>query len=335
VKTYDLHAHIISAEAIAEMGAAFPDAGPVLEDREDGVYLRYPGRPAMGPVPQAMVDVEPRLADMDRQGVDVQVLAVPPSQFHYHVEAAAGVAFASLQNDALIELSRRIPTRFEAFATLPLQDPDASVAEIRRIGGDPEVRGVQIWTHVNGANLDAEALEPVWQALVDAELPVWIHPDQRGVAGEERLGSYYLVNLIGNPLESTIAIASLIFGGVMRRHPGLRFGFVHGGGFTPYQIGRWDHGHGKRAEARLQIEESPSVYFDRMFFDTLTHNSTSLRFLVEQVGDSQVVLGSDYPFDMASTDPLGALRAAGLSDDQERVIRQDNAERFLRARDDG
>ncbi|MGH9245326.1 MAG: amidohydrolase family protein [Acidimicrobiales bacterium] len=191
--------------------------------------------------------------------------------------------------------------------------------------------GVEIGTNVNGQDLDAPDLEELWSTLEAADLPVWIHPDQRAIAGSDRLAPYYLVNLIGNPLESTIAIASLIFGGVIERHPGLRFGFVHGGGFAPYQIGRWDQGWGCRAEPRTVIDRiSPSEYFGRLYFDSLTHDPLSLELLGRRVGWDHVVLGSDYPFDMAAADPVDALERVALTPDQRESVLTRNAERFLR-----
>ena len=328
--TVDVHAHLILRDALDAMRAAHPDAGPVLLQEGGHYKLQYPGREPLGPVAPGMFDVDLRLADMDARGVDIQVLAVPPPQFHYHADRSAGIDFARIQNDAALELSDQYPDRFHVFPTLPLQDIEAAVAELERVSAHPRVRGVEIGTNVDGTDLDAAALEPIWQALSDAELPVWVHPDQRAIAGAERLTRYYLQNLIGNPLESTIAIACLIFGGVLERHPALRFGFVHGGGLAPYQTGRWDHGWGCRAEPRVVIDVPPTTYFKRMFFDSLTHDRDALEFLARRVGWQQIVLGSDYPFDMASQDPVGAVREVGLPQADEDAVLWGNAERFLR-----
>lgn len=326
----DLHAHHIVGAALTEMRAAYPDIAPELVEKADGFYLNYPGRPPLGPVPAAMFDVPARLADMARMRVDRQVLAVPPPQLFYHVDRAAAALFSRLQNDAAVEISHENPEKFHIFATLPMQDPEAAVKEVHRIAGFSRVRGVQIGTNVNAVNLDAPELEPVWNALVETDLPVWVHPDQRTIAGADRLASYYLVNLIGNPLESTIAIACLIFGGVLERHPRLRFGFVHGGGFATYQTGRWDHGWGCRTEAQAVITQPPTSYFGRMFFDTLTHDRDALALLGQRVGWHHVVLGSDYPFDMASTQPVTAVEALQLPAADEARVLSGNAELFLR-----
>lgn len=326
----DVHAHLVLREALDAMEAAHPGIGHEVVDGQGDPRVRDPVRETLVMLPAAMFDVDRRLADMDRQRVDVQVLAVPPRQYHYDAPAPVGADFARIQNDALLEVSDRHPERFHVFLTLPLQDIPASIAELGRAHAHPRVRGVEIGTNVVGRNLDDAAFEPLWGALVDAELPVWVHPGQIAMAGRERLGSYHLVNLIGNPLESTIAIASVIFGGVLERHPALRFGFVHGGGFAPYQTGRWDHGWGCRPEAREVIAVRPTEYFNRLFFDSLTHDRASLELLGRRVGWEQVVVGSDYPFDMGSDDPVGAVEELGLPPDLAQGVLSANAERFLR-----
>jgi aminocarboxymuconate-semialdehyde decarboxylase len=268
---------------------------------------------------------------MDRQRVDLQVIAIPPPNFHYHVPPEVGTDFARIQNDALIDLSDKQPDRFHVFATLPLQDIAASLAEIERVSAFPRVRGVQIGSNIDGTDVDDPSLEPLWSDLEQRDLPVWFHSDQRSIAGADRMASYYLQNLIGIPLESTIAAAKLIFGGVLDRHPRLRIGFTHGGGFSPYQIGRWEHGWMVRPEPKVNISETgPRQYFGMMYFDSLTHDPLSLEMLGRRMGWGHVLLGSDYPFDMASTDPVGGVEAVEMSDvDRARVL-QSNAERFLR-----
>jgi aminocarboxymuconate-semialdehyde decarboxylase len=279
--TYDVHAHAIVPEAVHEMRASHPDHAPTMVTEEGVRYLAYPGRARLGPLPPGITDPAQRLADMKAQRVDVQVIAIAPPNYHYHyhyhVPAPVGVEFARIQNDHLLALSDAHPEQFQVFGTLPLQDVPAAVAEIERLAPHARVRGVQIGTNIDGVDLDHPDLEPVWAALASHDMPVWVHGDQRALASADRLGRYYLQNLIGQPLESTIAMGRLIFGGVLERHPDLRFGWVHGGGFTPYQIGRWDHGWGCRPEPRVVVDATPPrTYFERMYFDTLTHDALSL-----------------------------------------------------------
>ena len=330
--TYDVHAHAIVPDALSEMAAAYPDYAP-SRFTEDGVfYLSYPGRARLGPMPPGMFDADIRLAEMKEQRVDVQVVAIAPPNYHYHVPAEVGTAFATIQNDHLFALSEAHPDSFHIFGTLPMQDVAASLDELARIADQPRLRGVQLGTNIDGVELDDERFEDLWSALESYDLSVWMHGDQRSLGGVERLNRYYLQNFIGQPLESTIAMGRLIFGGVLERHPGLRFGWVHGGGFLPYQIGRWDHGWGCRSEARVAIDSTPpSEYFRRMYFDTLTHDPLSLELLGRRVGWDHVMVGSDYPFDMASKDPVGGVEAvASLSDTDRSQVLQHTAEAFLR-----
>ncbi|HEX5995823.1 MAG TPA: amidohydrolase family protein, partial [Jiangellales bacterium] len=189
--TVDLHAHVVVPDAVHRMRAAHPDYAPTL-CREDAWTIRIPGHAPMSPVPQGMFDTQVRLDDMDRRRVDLQLLSVPPPHFFYQVPPAVGAEFAAVQNDAMIEVSHRHPERLHVLATLPLQDPPAATREISRVAHHRLIRGVEIGTNVNGRPLDAGEFEPVWAALEDADLPVWLHPDQRTIAGADRLTSYYL-----------------------------------------------------------------------------------------------------------------------------------------------
>jgi len=331
VPIIDVHAHAIVPRALEDMVRSHPDFGPELVDDGGRKYLRYPGRERLGPLPDAIFDPERRLADMDRQRVDIQVIAIPPPNYHYHMVAEVGVDFARIQNDHLFQLCGEHPDRFHAFATLPLQDIDASVREIDRIAPVPLLRGVQMGTNVNGLEVDDSAMDAVWAQLEERNLPVWFHPDQRSIAGADRLNQYYMQNFIGLPLESTIAAARLIFGGVMLRFPRLRFGFVHGGGFAPYQVGRLDHGWSVRPEPKVHLADvKPSELYQRFFIDSLTHDATSLEMLGKRMGWHRVVVGSDYPFDMASTDPVGGVEAVDMSAEDRDAVFSGNAERFLR-----
>lgn len=327
----DVHTHAIVPAALEEMSKAHPEHGPTLSEEGGVAHLSYPGRARLGPLSPGIFDPAVRLREMDARRVDIHVIAIAPPNYFYHLPSPAGIDFARIQNEHLLALSDATPERFHVFGTLPLQDIDASLEELGRIASHPRVRGVQIGTNVNGVDLDDAGLEPLWTGLESAGLPVWLHGDQRSLAGADRMVRYYLQNFIGQPLESTIAMGHLIFGGVLERHPALRFGWVHGGGFAPYQIGRWDHGWGCRPEAREVIGTAPpSHYFKQMYFDSLTHDPLSLELLGRRVGWDHVLLGSDYPFDMASADPVGGVEAVGLPAADHAAVLGGNAAAFLR-----
>jgi aminocarboxymuconate-semialdehyde decarboxylase len=310
------------------MAKAHPDHAPKLEETGGQRVLHQIGAGSQK-IPAGLFEADQRIADMDRQGIDIQVVSLLTSQFAYHLEGHVGAAFARIHNDAFIEVAGQHPERLAVFAHLPLQDVDASLAEIERLKRFPAIRGVNIGTNVRGTNLDDPSLEPIWGALEAADLPVWVHPDHRSLGKLDRIRKYYLQNNIGNPLDTTIAIAIVIHGGILERHPKLRFGFSHGGGFAPYQIKRWDAGWERHAAASEHIPNPPSTYFERLFFDTLAHD-TSLRMLTTHVGWDQIVVGSDYPMSMGTDDPLAVVHELRLPKSDERKVLSGNAERFLR-----
>jgi aminocarboxymuconate-semialdehyde decarboxylase len=306
--TIDIHAHIVPEEFINALAAEVPTARPTIESRDGGWYFSYPSGRVSGPFPAGMFDVGARLADMDRDGVDVHALSVPPPQFQYRLEGAAAAAHARLYNDALVDIARAHPERFVVLGTLPMQNVAAAVAELERLVSMPEVVGLELATNVAGTNLGHDSFADVWAAIATAGLAVVLHPSE--VAGHDRMRDYYLHNFVGNPADSTLAAGSLIFSGVLERNASLRIALLHGGGFLPYQIGRFAHGWEVRREAAARIDRAPSEYLGRFWFDTLTHDRASLAFLLQRVGADRLALGSDYPFDMADADPVGSVRAA-------------------------
>ena len=313
----DVHAHLISAEAIEGLQRELPDYAPVFEDRPAGRFLTYPSGRASGPLPAGMTDLTVRLADMDRTGIDVQLLSPSPPQFGYGLPGDASAVHSRIVNDATLALAGQAPERFLVLLTLPLPHLDAAFAELDRVGSDPFVRGVELGANIGGMNLDDPSLEPLWVELERRNLFVLVHAAPAEAPQYER---HFLRNLVGNPADSTLAIASLIFGGVAERHPRLAFCFVHGGGFAPYQIGRWDRGWNLREDLHRSIPRPPSSYLEQFYFDTLTHDTASLEFLGARVGWPHVVLGSDYCFDMASDDPVGDVRALHLDPTDEQAV---------------
>lgn len=306
--TTDIHAHIVPEAFISALASEVPQACPKVESRDGGWHFSYPNGRVTGPFPAGMFDVDARLADMDRDGVRVHALSIPPPQFQYKLEPAAAAVHARLYNDALVDIARAHPHRFVVLGTLPMQDVTAAHAELERLTSVPEVVGLEVATNVTGTNLGHDSFSELWSAIAVAGLAVVLHPSD--VAGHDRMHDHYLHNFVGNPTDSTLAAGSLIFSGVLERNAALRIALLHGGGFLPYQIGRFDHGWKVRPEASARIDRAPSEYLDRFFFDTLTHDRASLQFLLQRVGADRLALGSDYPFDMADPDPIGSLRAA-------------------------
>jgi len=309
--TIDTHTHILADATIALLQKEIPKLDLKLTRCDaDNAVIEVAGVPYK-PFPRGGHDVARRLADMDATEVDMHMLSVSPQTWLYNQEAAVGIAAATIQNDQIAQHVKEQPERFAGIATLPMQAPQAAAAELRRAMTKLGLHGTMIASNINGRNLDDPSFEPLWAAAAELDALLVIHPGN--VAGADRLRAYYLNNLIGNPLDTTIAAACLIFGGVLERYPTLKPLMVHGGGFIPYQGGRWVHGWQVRPEPKVHLKHSPAPYLDRFFYDTITHSKAACEFLVSSVGADRVFLGSDYPYDMGMLDCVRHVRALDIA----------------------
>lgn len=308
VRTIDSHTHILTEEAMRQLAKQSPKVAPVLKDvTQAGGTLEIDGKVVQQPHPREIWDVSLRLRDMDANAVDVQVLSPTVFTFFYGHEPDLALACSIVQNEDIAAVCAKHPERFLGLGTVPLQAPQMAADELRRSMTKLGLRGAMIGSNVNGRNLDDPALEPFWAAAEELDAFIFIHP-HAGV-GAERMGSYYLKNLIGLPLETTLAAASLVFGGVLERHPRLTVCLSHGGGFVPYQAGRFQHGWEVRDEAKVNIKNPPAESLGRLYYDTILHSGHNLEFLIGAVGHEHVLLGSDYPFDMGNLDCVARVEA--------------------------
>ncbi len=326
-RTIDCHTHILTEEAMKLLGKEAPAIAPKLTPIDaDNAVLEVAGTPYR-PFPRGGWDVERRFADMDAAEVDMHVLSATPQTYLYDKDTSLAAATSAIQNDQIAKLVKAHPDRFMGIATLPMQASEQAAAELRRAVRTLGLRGAMIGSNVMGKNLDDRSFEPLWATAAELGAFMLIHPNN--VAGIDRLRSYYLNNLIGNPLDTTIAAACLVFGGVMERYPKLNVLLVHGGGFVPYQCGRWAHGWHVRPEPKVNVKASPEPWIDRFYYDTILHAKPQLEFLVGSVGPSRVMLGSDYPYDMGTGECVRQVRALSVSDDDKAAILETNAVRLF------
>lgn len=248
---------------------------------------------------------ESTLEDMDRLGVDVQALSPNPGQYYYFTPPELGRDLARITNDGIAEAVAQAPDRLVGIGTVPLQDVDMAIAEMRRCVDDCGMRGIEIGTSAAGRELADATLRPFFAAAEELGILLLMHP--LGFTQGGRLSEHYLNNIIGNPLEATIALSHLIFGGVLDSYPGLKMCVVHGGGFLSGYWGRMDHAWRARADCRQHIDHAPSSYLRQIWFDTLVFDRKQLTHLVDSQGADRLCLGSDYPFDMGELDPVGML----------------------------
>jgi aminocarboxymuconate-semialdehyde decarboxylase len=275
-----------------------------------------------------VVDVETILAVEARLGIGRVVLSPWVPLLYPGAEPAACLERCRIQNRALEGIVRAAPERVAALGAVPLQDPELAAAELGSLRSTGTLAGVEVTASVGGAYIGDQRFEPFWAAAEETGAVIFVHPTTRGFDAPVFAG-HYLWNAVGNPLETTIAAAQMTMAGVLERHRGLRVVLAHGGGAVLALRGRLRHAHSFQPDARSQLSESPLASIRRFHFDTITHDRELLRALIDWAGADHVLLGSDYPFDMADPDPAGNVRALGLGPVDEAAILGANAERLL------
>jgi aminocarboxymuconate-semialdehyde decarboxylase len=326
--TVDLHAHVIVPEITRDAAPAEEWRPRVQRDADGAQVVELDGRPIRAAV-QEFVDVEAIVDSQQQAGVDHTVLCPWVPLLWYGVAPDEALERGRIQNDALAALTRSRPDRVSALGTVPLQDPELAAEELERLMGERALAGVELAASVGGAYLGDERFEVFWAAAERTGALVFIHPTTRGF-DVSALGDHYLWNTVGNPMETTVTAAHMVMAGVLERHPGLRVVLAHAGGALLALRGRLRHAHGFQPQARERLSEPVDDSLRRFYYDTITHDGALLRALVDYVGAEHVVLGSDYPFDMADARPADTVRACGFEPAQEQAILAGNGEELIR-----
>jgi aminocarboxymuconate-semialdehyde decarboxylase len=278
-------------------------------------------------------DPEVRLEQCARGGVDVQLLSTVPVMFSYWTRPEHGADLARLLNDHLAEVVAAHPKSFLGLGTLPMQSPDLAIRELERCRRSLGFPGVQIGSNVQGKNLDSPELFPVFEAAQELGAAVFVHPWE--AIGRDRTGKYCLNWLVGMPAETSLAICSLIFGGVLERLPRLRIAFAHGGGAFPATIGRIARGFEARPDlCAVDNPVAPRRYLRRIYVDSLVHDPLALEYLVRLLGADRIALGSDYPFPLGETVPGTTVEQSAISREAKRRIFSETALEWLNLDED-
>ena len=274
-----------------------------------------------------MTQYDERLRDLEEMGVDLQVVKPLPPQCYYTVPIEIADKASRMVNDGLAEYASRHPDRFIAFGTVPLQDAVAASNELERCTKQLGFKGVQVLTNVAGRELSDPSLAPFWAKAEELGVLVVLHPN--GFTQAERLSRYYFNNVIGNPLDTSIALHYLIFDGVLESHPDLKILAVHGGGYLAAYSGRIDHAWGARSDCRGSLPKPPTSYLKNVYVDAVVFTPHQLRHLVEVFGADKILMGTDYPYDMAELDPIAHLVSAELDSNTIAAIAGGNVRRLL------
>lgn len=321
----DVHCHLATPSSRADIE---PHRRPEYEP-----YVYFMGQDSIAhnkvmfpSIADQLANPAARIDYMDQMGVEVQGLATFVSEYFYWAPAGVAAASARVQNDNIAASVANRPDRFSPLgATVPLQDVDLAIAEMDRVVDELGFKGLQIGGTVDGHNLDEPRFRPFWAAVEDKGIPVILHPN--GYPESHRFGDYFLTNCIGNPLETMVAATRMIFSGLFEEHPGIKLLLLHGGGYLPFYCSRADHTWEVRPETRVNIpDRPPSDYMKMLYYDTMVFQPLYLRHLVEVVGSDHVMLGTDFPFDMGETDPVGLIDSTDdLTDEQRDGIKGGNA----------
>ena len=277
---------------------------------------------------RSMHDLDEIIGDMDRMGLDIAAISAAPPTNPYGMPAETAERVCEILNRGLSEMAGARPDRLVALASVPLQDGRRAAAVLERAVTELGMRGAEILSHADGRNLDDPLLFPFFTKAAELRVPLFMHPFT-GLR-TDRLDRYYFRNLVGLPTETALAAGSLIFGAVLDRLPDLVVIMAHGGGYFPYQVGRLDHGWEVREEGKVSLKRKPSEAARQLYFDSLTHSTESLTFLVKRFGSERVVLGTDHPFDMGCYTPVEEVKRLRLPPADEQRIFGENLRQLLR-----
>jgi len=320
-RAIDIHAHYFPQAYLDLLGEAGKQYGFEYRAAPDGFFI--------GPVhyEKKFTDLDLRLAEMYQRGVETHALSLTAPML-YWAPPELSAALARAWNDGASAAHQAHPRRFVGLATLPMVDPDRAVDELERASQLPGIRGVYLGTNIDDRDLDDPRFLPVFARIEQKGLPVFLHP-LKTLDRSDRMKPFYLANIIGNPLDTAIACAHLIFGGVMDRFPKLDICLPHAGGVMPILVGRWDHGTEVRKEL-AHMQRPPSDYLRRFTYDTVAHSKKIMKFVISEVGVDRIMLGSDYCFDMGDDRPVDAVDGLGLDPAQREMVLRTNAARLLK-----
>jgi aminocarboxymuconate-semialdehyde decarboxylase len=324
--TVDIHSHVAVPAA-----AAF--VKPHLDPMTNPLVLhatpetRALNQKQEADIRERITSHDHRLTELDAMGVDFQLVMPPPPQCYYTVPVEIAVEAARMVNDGIAEFVGKKPDRFAGLGSVPMPDGNEAAKELERCVGKLGLKGAQILTNVAGRELSDPAFEPFWKKAEELNAFIVLHPS--GFTEGKRFARFSFSNTIGNPLETTIALHYLIFDGVLERHPKLKILAVHGGGYLGAYPGRIDHAWGARSDAHGALPHPPTSYLKKIYFDSVVFTPEQLAELVRLYGADHVIMGTDYPFDMADYDPIGHVASAGLDAAAVAAVAGGNAKRLL------
>lgn len=325
--TIDIHAHIVVPEA-AKVALPHVDVSRIPLAHFSDAATKEINTGQEKDIKEVMTTIDRRLSDLDRMGIDIQVVAPAPGQCYYYVDPKIAESAHRITNDGVAEFCMRKPDRFLGLGGVTLQEPDLAVQELDYVMSELKLKGVQILTNVDGRELSDPLYRPFFARAEQLGALIMLHPN--GFTQGERFTHFYFNNVIGNPLETTLALHNLIFSGTLARFPDLKLLAVHGGGYLPAYSGRIDHAWGARRDSHGDLPLPPTTYLRQVYLDTVVFTYHQLAYLLEVFGPDRILMGTDYPFDMAEFNPIGHIAGVnGMDEDTLAQLVGGNAIRLL------
>jgi aminocarboxymuconate-semialdehyde decarboxylase len=332
LKAVDIHHHYFPAELIDEIKQHGKALGieyiPPKDSKESPLSIKFPAGNRLN-MDRRLAEVEKRLAIMTEGKVAIATAEVQTSAVGYELDGERGESWSRLYNEAIQNLVKRHPNRFLGIATVPLQDPPRAARVLEHAIRDLKLSGVTIASNVVGKYYDSKDFDPFWKKAEELDVLMIMHPEW--VAGSDKMGAYGLRNICGNPADTTLSVGFMIYSGVFDRFPKLKLALLHGGGFFPYHLGRFDRGFGSGTGAsRIPASQPPSKYLKNLYFDNLVYRVETVDYLRRMVGTEHVMVGTDYPYDLGDWMAVEKIEALNCTESEREAMLQGNARRLLR-----
>jgi aminocarboxymuconate-semialdehyde decarboxylase len=328
----DIHHHYIPLELIDEVKKNGKTLGveyfPPKNVKDNPLQIRFPKGNLLRPDPR-MAEVDNRLNVMDKGQVGIATVEVHTACVGYELDGERGETWSKLYNEGIMNLVTRHPNRFVGIATVPLQDPARAAKVLEHAIVQQKMTGVTIASNVVGKYYNDKSFDPFWAKAQELDVLMIMHPEW--IAGGDKMGGYGLRTVCGNPADTTLSVGYMIYSGVFDRFPNLKLALLHGGGFFPYHLGRFDNGmRGGTASASIPAKQPPSKYLKNLYFDNLVYRIETVEYLKRMVGAEHIMVGTDYPFDLGDWMAAEKIYAMECSDTEREAMLHGNAKKLLR-----
>lgn len=330
-RAIDIHHHYIPVELIEEVKTNGKALGveyfPPKTPKDNPLQIQFPKGNRLNPDPR-MAEIPNRLEAMTKGNIGIATVEVHTACVGYELDGSRGETWSKLYNEAIMDLVKRHPDRFAGIATVPLQDPPRAARVLEHAIRDLKMSGVTIASNVVGKYFDSKDFDPFWQKAEELDVLMIMHPEW--VLGSDKIGAYGLRTVCGNPADTTLSVGYMIYSGVFDRFPNLKLALLHGGGFFPYHLGRFDNGFRSGGAARIPAKQPPSKYLKNLYFDNLLYRVETIEYLKRMVGAEHIMVGTDYPFDLGDWMAAEKIRDMECTSAEREAMLHGNARKLLR-----